>query len=144
AIDLDVQPALVYANYALTENATDPFMSCDGATYKGLRTAWFKFTEVAPNTGAVVNLCNSTQNDTVLAIYSSSSATPCSDPSTTMTMIGCADDTCINCPATGACNETLTVSGLTPGQTYYVLVAAFSTSPANQNGDQHVDYAQVP
>lgn len=95
-------------------NSTDCFGNMNWCRNDGLNgTVWFKF--IAPDETITVDLCNNAQNEinTQIAVYS---ATDCADFGT-FAMIGANDDT-QDC----AFGSVLNLTGLTPCQTYYVLV----------------------
>lgn len=92
--------------------------------WPGIGTIWFKFTLPVGVTTAGIHTCNSNSPalDSILQVFSagdhSSPATECDS----LVPIACNDDA-PNCSSTGR-NSRLCLKGLTPGETYYIMVAA--------------------
>lgn len=87
-----------------------PCYSCaNGPDHTG--TLWYKFT--ATRNSAVVSTCNSSADDSTLAVYSG----PCDS----LVELGCSEDTC----GSSQFLSSSSVSGLIAGQTYYVQVSAW-------------------
>jgi hypothetical protein len=102
-----------YSNIGATKGATEPFPSCKGAN--GFAGVWFKF--IAPASGAVRVSCDGTGatiGNTKMALYSALDA----NDYTSFTIISCDDDN----GALAANKSLFYTTGLTPSQTYYVLV----------------------
>jgi hypothetical protein len=106
---------VVVDNTTFTTHRNEPLFSCGpwGPT-SGAGSAWFAF--VATDTTARVSTCDSTVNDTLLAVYDGAPGS--------LTEIGCSEDAC---GASGHLSE-LCVGDLVIGQTYYVQVAGLSVS----------------
>lgn len=106
-----------FTNELATENISDPSLSCRfGGPGQGFGTVWFQF--VASDTSALLSLCNTTGTvtDTILAVFDGNGCPP-----TLGSQLACNED------AGGACGRLseLCVEGLTPANTYTVLVASF-------------------
>ncbi|HBS28915.1 MAG TPA: hypothetical protein DEB06_05580 [Phycisphaerales bacterium] len=96
-------------NVFATENVGDPDFSCKGGgAGPGLGTLWYRFTP--PATTARLTLCQNTTGDTLLAVYTGT----CGN----LTEIACNDDFCGR-------RSQINLTGLTPGQTYYIQFASF-------------------
>ncbi len=99
-------------NTLALSDPSDPFFSCRfGGAGPGVNSIWYKF--VATDTSALVDLCNSAQADTLVAVYSGT----CGN----FTQLACSEDVC------GLLSR-VCVSNLTVGNTYYIQVASFSAA----------------
>lgn len=108
----------VQANLAnVTSNPNDPAFSCRlPAPGRGVNTIWYSF--VAPSNRAVLTtgiVSGGAANDTLLAVYSGT----CGG----LTQIGCNDDI-----GGGNLLSRVTLTNLTPGDTYFVQLAGYDAS----------------
>ncbi|MFQ5423437.1 MAG: hypothetical protein ACE5F9_05590 [Phycisphaerae bacterium] len=116
-------------NTLATTDPMDPVFNCRiGGAVQGVGTVWYQF--VATDSSALVSTCNTAApaTDTLVAVYSlGNPANPCG----TLTEIGCDDDACGASGSAEVC-----VTGLTPGQTYYIQLA---TNPGSTVGGLTLD-----
>ncbi len=109
---------LVFDNSIATDQLTDPPFSCHdfGLPHNGVGSVWGEF--VATSSTARLRTCNSDgpADDSLLAVYSGT----CGN----LTEIAC-NDNASGCAATGF-NSEICVSGLVPGETYYVQLASWT------------------
>lgn len=120
------------AGIAPDGNSQDCFSNINWCKNDGIDgTVWFKF--IAPSSTVTVDLCNGAQNviDPQIAVYS---AALCSNFGT-FTMLGANDDS-----PTCSFGSVLTLTGLTPCDTYYIMVdsdegeqGAFGISVRDEN-----------
>ena len=106
-----------------TENTSDPGFCCNGvAGGTGLGTTWFRFVP----TGTTVRLrtCTSSApaSDSLLQAFEAADSSTPQRACATLRSIGCSDDA-TGC-STGQKNSQLCLKNLTPGRTYYVMIAA--------------------
>ncbi len=123
AVVVEADSSTFMSNLAATESDNDPGYCCRGDTpdAPGLGTAWFRF--VATDTSARVSTCNSDPaHDSLFQVFA------VGDPSTeetacaTLSRIACSDDV-EGCSTSGHHGQ-VCITGLTPGDTYYVMLAA--------------------
>jgi hypothetical protein len=108
----------MFNNATATTNPTDPAFSCRfGGPGQGFGTSWFKF--VATGTSATIDTNGSSTGDTLLAVYSGGCGS--------LVELACDDDS-----GTGLLSS-LTVTGLTIGETYAIQVAGFGASNVGAN-----------
>lgn len=118
AVDVGCNSSTVFNNSGGTTNGTDPAFSCRvGGAAQGFGTSWFKF--MATATSATVDTEGSLTGDTLVAVYSGTCGA--------LVEIGCDDDL-----GTGLLSS-VTVAGLTIGQTYYVQVAGWGAGNVGTN-----------
>lgn len=99
-------------NLFATTSINDPVFTCrfDGPE-QGVATLWYRFT--AQQTSARVTLCNNSDADTLLGIYSGT----CGN----LTQIACNDDFC-------GFKSQVCAFGLTVGQQYYIQLASYDVT----------------
>lgn len=108
----------IYTNVAATQSAGEPYASCYQSA--GIHTVWFKF--IAPPSGIIkasTDYTGGTLSDTHIALFSASNPAAYG----TFSIISCDDD---NGNTNGTLKSILYASGLTSGQTYYILVDGFN------------------
>lgn len=117
--------SLIIDNTLGNTTSNEPGFSCHnaGAGEPGEGAVWAKF--VASSTTARVSTCNSDSpaDDSLLAVYSGT----CDS----LVEIGCSDDV-EGCQTVTNFNSDVCVSGLIPGQTYYVQLAAWTNADRGQ------------
>ncbi len=87
-------------------------------------TVWFKF--VAPTTGvAEISTCDLANFDTQLAVYT----VPDCKVDSNFVLVGANEDGPSSCSIRG--DSFLPLTGLTPGQTYYIVVDGYGTNKGN-------------
>jgi hypothetical protein len=109
--------AIYNNNLASTEFGNDPNVTCSfGGPHPGDATVWFRF--VSTGTSATVSLCPLIAggiDDTLMALYRfTNSGNPCAS----LEEVTCNDDSC-------GLGSRFTATSLTPGETYYIKVAAW-------------------
>jgi len=114
--------------YATTDYPGDPEVCCNanGVNQRVLGTIWYKFKAV--HTSAEITTCGTPGNDTtvdsVIQVYKANNITPNGndfDECNSLEVIGCNDDS--GCGTTGE-QADVCVTGLTPGETYYVMMGS--------------------
>lgn len=107
-----------------TENPSDPGFCCHGDTAgaQGFGTVWFTFT--ATDTSALLSTCesNAPADDSLIQVLRPENTETEEAACNSLVPIACNDDV-LFCSASGS-NSELCVTGLVPGETYYVMVAA--------------------
>ncbi len=90
----------------------------------GYGSIWFKFVQPAGQTRAGISTCtsNSPALDSVLQVFRATDPSSVQSACASLDPIACNDDA-PNCGSSGR-NSRLCVEGLTPGETYYIVVAA--------------------
>jgi hypothetical protein len=119
ALPLPCGASYTFNNSLFTTAPDDPIFPCHVfGPQQGSYTAWFTF--VAPGTQADISLCNpgTLISDTLLAVYSGSCGA--------FTELACNDDGGGSACGSAGWQSRLTVSGLTPGQTYFIQAAGWS------------------
>ncbi|MDO8630433.1 MAG: hypothetical protein Q7R41_08055, partial [Phycisphaerales bacterium] len=122
ALEIEADSTTFFGNTGATEDATDPGFCCnaDAPGAKGYGSVWFKF--VATDSSVQIDTCYSDPaGDSLVNVFSvgdpTSEATACQS----LSLIGCGDnDGCSN----GDKHSRFCVAGLTPGQTYYIMLAS--------------------
>ncbi len=112
-----IPPGDTYSNIGATTEPNDPQFSCTTNPIDG--TVWFTFD--APASGEVevsTNIPGGSLVDTILSVHEA--PTDCTDLSTLGVELGCNDDL-------NGLLSTVTLTGLTPGTTYYIMVDSFGT-----------------
>ncbi len=100
-----------FSNIFATTVSTDPDISCRaGGPFPAFGSVWYTFQP--DETSARISLCRSLVGDTVLAVYEGTCGS--------FVEIGCNDDFC-------SLRSQVTLTGLTPGQTYYVQVGGLNS-----------------
>ncbi|NOT32146.1 MAG: hypothetical protein HOP15_16990 [Planctomycetes bacterium] len=113
ATPLACNSSVTVSNALATVNGTDPLFACRiGGPAQGFGTIWFSF--VSPGTTATLDTSGSGVSDTLLAVYSGVCGA--------LTQIACDDD------AGAGLQSLVTATGLTPGNTYRVEVAGWSST----------------
>lgn len=113
APEVDCSGSVTFNNSGNTNNPADPDFSCIfNGPGPGVGSAWYQF--VATSADVTIDTEGSAVSDTVLAAYSGMCGS--------LTEIGCSDD-----EGTGLLS-TISLTGLTVGNTYYIQVASFSAS----------------
>ena len=123
ALLVEADSVTVFSNIGATEDTNDPGFCCRGDTPgdQGLGTVWFKFT--ATDTSARVSTCNSDPaNDSLLQVFAAGDPTSDEAACNSLAMIGYSDD--VEGCSTSGHHARVCIKGLTPGGTYYVMLAA--------------------
>jgi len=121
-----------YTNFASTAEPNEPVGSCFNGGING--SVWFTF--VAPASGEVqvsTDIAGATLVDTEVAVYEA--PTDCTDASTMGPEIGCDQDGGV----VVGFNSIVDLTGLTPGDTYYVQVDRWGTAADGEFGISVVD-----
>lgn len=114
AIDLEPNSGCMdgpYTNEDAFEESNEPIASCFN-DFHGSNSVWFTFIAPANGEALITTDFNSTEFNTELAVYEAPE--DCTDLSTLGEEAGCA-----------TAEDDLELSGLTPGETYYIQVAGF-------------------
>jgi hypothetical protein len=107
-----------YDNTGATQSTSEPFPNCKGTSgYAGM---WYKF--VAPASGSVKVSCDGsgTLGDSRMALFSTTNANDYG----TFNILSCDDDNGV----TAGSRSLFYTTGLTPNNTYYVLVDLYSST----------------
>lgn len=111
AIEIACGGSATVNNVSFGTDVDDPEFSCAFfGPQQGVGTAWFKF--MATDTSALIDTNASTAFDTLLAVYEGGCGA--------FTELACSDD-----EGVGLLSE-ICITGLTPGNTYYIQAASFS------------------
>ncbi|RRO13410.1 T9SS type A sorting domain-containing protein, partial [Flavobacteriaceae bacterium 14752] len=110
-----------YTNVGATAQANEPIATCFAGGVD--KSVWFTF--VAPNSGSVqvsTDIAGATFTDSEIAVYDA--PTDCLDLSTLGAELGCDQDGGM----TVGFNSIVDLTGLTPGNTYYIQVDRWNTA----------------
>ena len=122
ALTLQADSSTFFANTYATVSESDPGFCCRSDTpgSTGFGTVWFKFT--ATDTSAKISTCNSDPgHDSLFQVFAAGDSSTEERACATLAMIACSDDV-DDCGA--GRHGKICVRNLTPGQTYYVMVAS--------------------
>jgi hypothetical protein len=115
--------SLVHAS----EDASDPGFGCHSSTpgAKGLGTVWFMFE--ATNESARIHTCDTAaeNTDSLIQVFRASNPSTLETSCQSLEVIGCSDDEpdCV-----GGVGSDVCVTGLVPGDAYFILLAAKTDS----------------
>ncbi len=118
---LEQHQPVYFTNVSAKQDNTDPGFCCNadapGAT--GYGSVWFKF--VATDVSAQIDTCQSDpEGDSLVNVFAVGDPTSESTSCHSLSLIGCGDD---GCSSSGR-HSKFCVDGLTPGQTYYIMLAS--------------------
>jgi len=122
ALLVEADSSTFLANTYATESGSDPGFCCrsDAPGSTGFGTVWFKFT--ATDTSAKISTCNNDPaKDSMFQVFAAGDSSTEERGCATLAMIACSDDV-DDCG--GGRHGKICVRNLTPGLTYYVMVAA--------------------
>ncbi|MCP9749473.1 T9SS type A sorting domain-containing protein [Ferruginibacter sp. HRS2-29] len=111
--------AAPYTNEGATQGATEPYPSCINTLASSSHTVWYKFVATASAVKISTDYVDGTLDDSEIGLFS------VGDPFNyaTFNIISCDDDNGI---VAGKSNSILYATGLTVGQTYYIVIEGYN------------------